>query len=202
MIDQIDFLYEAGVTRRFHTVPMLRHQTIADHSWHVTMLAHVLYGQDEPGLTMPFLMACMTHDMAECRVGDLPAPAKRTMDERLDISYQGAATSFRMAWDEMEQEILAQYQMDWEKFLSEEEKRRLKMCDALEGLFFCVHERRLGNKTIEVCFNNFMNYVGGLLEDIGDVPFNKDDLTAEQAAAHREWDAYNLAINSWSEVCD
>jgi 5'-deoxynucleotidase YfbR-like HD superfamily hydrolase len=197
VIDQLNFLYEAGVTRRFHTVPVLRSQNIADHSWHVTMLAHILYGQDEPGLTPTFLMACMTHDMAECRVGDLPAPAKRTMDERLDITYQGAETTFRTAWGDMEEELLAEFQMDWAKFLTEEEKRRLKVCDALEGLFYCISERRLGNQSIGACFNNFSNYVGELLEDY-DLPINKTDLNPEQVAMDREWRAYDLAQSLWS----
>jgi 5'-deoxynucleotidase YfbR-like HD superfamily hydrolase len=192
MIDQLNFLYEAGVTRRFHTVPVIHHQNIADHSWHVAMLAHVLYGQDEPGLRMTFIMACLTHDMAECKVGDLPAPAKRNMEERFP--------NFRESWGEMEQHILQAYSMDWEKFLTEEEKRRLKLCDALEGMFYCISERWLGNRSIVVCFNNFSSYVGALLEDVGDVPFNKDDLTPDEAATYREWDAFNLALDFWGRA--
>lgn len=196
MIDQLNFIYEAGETRRFHTVPMLRDQNIADHSWHLALLAYTLYGQAQPGVTVQFLMACLTHDMAECKVGDLPAPAKRNMSEKL------AGGDFRAKWDEMEQEILQPFEMDWEKFLTDEEKRRLKFCDALEGLFHCVLERQLGNKTIIVCYRNFRNYVGSLLREATDVPYNEAMLTAEEIITHREWDAFNHAQNQWSEACD
>jgi 5'-deoxynucleotidase YfbR-like HD superfamily hydrolase len=188
MADQFDFIYEAGATQRFHTIPTITSQNIADHSWHVTMLGHMLYGQDEPGLTMPFLMACLTHDMAECRVGDIPAPAKRNMTAHFH--------DFRNKWGEMEQELLSDFAMDWEKFLSEEEKRRLKICDALEGMAYCVKERMLGNKVIAHAFMNFQNYVGLLLEDIPEVPLPGEPVTH----AHREWDAFNFIQNKWSEA--
>lgn len=159
----LDFIYHAGVTRRFHTWPVLRQQTVADHSWHVAMLVQYIFGREEPGITMELIMAALTHDMAECKVGDLPAPAKRKMDMRIAVVEGGAATDFRSAWGAMEQEILAEYEMDWEKFLTPEQLQQLKLCDSLEGAFFCVNERAMGNKLIKPCYLNFINYVEELL---------------------------------------
>ena len=185
MRDQIDFIYRAGDVTRFHTMVTLRPQTLGHHQWHVAMLAHVLYGQDEPGLTPAFLMACLTHDMSEEKFGDMPAPAKRDLDEPFP--------DFREKYGELEQLHLSKFGMDWEKFLTEEEKRRLKFCDSMEGLLHCVGERALGNKQITGAFRNFRNYVGQLLEDIPDVPLEK----REPTPAEREWELFNYAVELW-----
>jgi 5'-deoxynucleotidase YfbR-like HD superfamily hydrolase len=186
---QIDFLYRAGSVKRFHTVATLRQQDLGNHHWHVALLGHFLYGQDEPGVSAPFLMALLTHDMPEEEYGDMPAPAKRKLCDTFD--------DFREKWGEMEQAYAALYSMDWEKFLTEEEKRRVKFCDALEGMFYCIGERALGNQTIAVCYSNFENYVGELLEDCGDVPFDATDITPDQIICNREWEAFNHAQRLW-----
>lgn len=193
----LDFIYHAGVTRRFHTWPVIRQQSVADHSWHVAMLMAYIFGNTEPGVSYSMIMAALTHDMAECRVGDLPAPAKRTMDARLEIVERGAVTNFRDAWGRMEQEILKEYDMDWEKFLSPEELAALKLCDSMEGAFYCVNERAMGNKLIEPCYRNFISYVEELLEKHFPVspyvPFESEEETSADTA-HR---VYNHIKDLW-----
>lgn len=158
---QLDFIYAAGETRRFHTWPVLRQQNVAAHSWHVAMLGFLLYGQDEPGITPMFMMALLTHDMAECRSGDIPSPAKRRIDTMLELA--DTSTSFRQQWNAMEQEIAAQYGFDWEKFLTSEEVRRFKIVDNMEGALYCINERMMGNKLIAECFNNYAKYISELI---------------------------------------
>lgn len=184
---QLDFIYAAGETRRFHTWPVLRKQNVADHSWHVAMLGFVLYGQEEPGITPAFMLALLTHDMAECQMGDIPSPAKRHMDALLELKDE--TTTFRQQWGVAEQEVASRYGMDWEKYLDAEEQRRLKLCDAFEGAFYCIRERQMGNKLITEPFRNFCKYISELLQDIseGDT----------ESIFAREWSAFTYIKAQW-----
>jgi 5'-deoxynucleotidase YfbR-like HD superfamily hydrolase len=187
---QIDFIYGAGETKRFHTWPVLRTQNIADHSWHVAMLLHALYGQDHPGITPVLLMAALCHDAAEWKVGDLPAPAKRNMHER-------GFENFKAEWDEMEESILSEVGLDWDKFLTDEERRRLKLCDSLDGAMYCVRERMMGNKMMREPFINFASYIQSLL---GERPlgFSIDDTVP--SFKRREWKLRDYIHSKWSEA--
>lgn len=175
LTDQIDFLYGAGETKRFHTWPVLRERTIAHHSWHVAMLLYLLYGQEEPGLRPALILAALCHDAAEWKVGDLPSPGKRGMAEFFP--------DFREKWDKMEESILAPVGLDWNDLLDDEERRRLKFCDALEGAFYCIEDRAMGNKLIGVPYENFSSYLSQL------APFSETE---------QEVFSYTLAM--WSEA--
>lgn len=164
--EQIDFIYGAGETKRFHTFPVLRTQNIAAHSWHVAMLLYLIYGQQEPGIRPALLMAALLHDAAEFKVGDLPAPAKRTMNDRLPGLVTHGGKSFKQHWDDMEQSILAEVNLDFDKFLTPDEVLQLKLCDSLEGMFYCANERSLGNQRISECFYNFDTYVEALMQEM------------------------------------
>lgn len=183
-MEQIDFIYNAGETRRFHTFPVLREANIAAHSWHVAMLVYVIAGQDEPGIRLPLLMAALTHDAAEWKVGDIPAPAKRSMEDRLQL--KGAQT-FRAAWGDMEQDILKEVGLDFEEMLTAEEMALLQFCDSLEGALYCVRERSLGNQQIVLCWVNFSKYIENLLDSVEQWP-----LAAEVwSYAKTQWEIYN-----------
>lgn len=187
-MEQLDFIRHAGETRRFHTWPVLRQQNVAEHSWHVAQLLFLMYGGQEPGITIALLMAGLTHDMAECQVGDIPSPAKRAMSSTFP--------NFREKWGEMEQRILHGYEMDWEGALSNEEKRRLKLADVMEGALYCVRERAMGNTLIDVCYRNFANYIGELMTaGKEEVPFEKLD-----SVTLRELDVWNYIHNGWEQA--
>ena len=181
-MEQLDFIRNGGETRRFHTVPVLRSQTVAEHSFHVTMLLFTLYGQSDPGISIPLLLAGLTHDLAEHIVGDLPAPAKRNMGERLEL--KGTQT-FRSAWGDMENELLDGVGLAWEHELSVEQLRMLKVADAMEGMLYCVRERAMGNRLIVPCYMNFHSYVTELLSNA----------TVEEAEhfayVESQWSIYN-----------
>lgn len=94
------------------------------------------------------LMAALEHDMAECVIGDLPAPAKRQTDFN------------REAWDTMERSILeAHGYAIATSALCNEEKRIVKLADNCEGALWCIDERMLGNKGIGPAFDNFRSYI-------------------------------------------
>jgi len=192
MKDQIDFVYAAGETRRFHSWPVLRSQNVADHSWHVAMLLHVLYGQDEPGIRPALLMAALCHDAAECKFGDMPAPAKRELGERL------GKPDFREIYGQMEEAELSKYGLDWDALLDDEERRKLKFCDALEGAFYCIRERHMGNKLIAAPFLNFAKYIDDVISEPEDVKFNGEPKTVSD----REWEIRSIMYAGWARATE
>jgi 5'-deoxynucleotidase YfbR-like HD superfamily hydrolase len=92
------------------------------------------------------VMAALAHDIAEHEVGDMPAPAKREMGIR-DLFGRHEAT------------LLNEVQLHFEDNMDPEEKRVLKLADALDGAYFCLSEAALGNRRIGQVFMNFRSYV-------------------------------------------
>lgn len=151
MIDQLMFIRNGGETRRFHGWPVLRPQSVAEHSFHVAMILHVLYGQDEPGIPGYLLTAALCDDLAEWITGDPPSPFTRAMEKRMP--------GFRDQRKGVENEVLATVSLDWDKHLSDEDKRKLKFADYVDGAMYCIRERAMGNKLIGPAFTTFMTYL-------------------------------------------
>jgi 5'-deoxynucleotidase YfbR-like HD superfamily hydrolase len=146
--NKLDFIVAAGGTKRYHTwPPTIKTQTVAEHSWRVAMLVNLI----GPSFGM-MIMGALEHDMAECKVGDLPAPGKR--QPGFD----------RAGWNAMEHSVLEQngYGIAT-NLLSTEERRIVKLCDNCEGALFCIDERMLGNLRIYEVFANFRSYIPEVL---------------------------------------
>lgn len=163
-MEQLEFIINGGETKRYHTWPMLREQNVAAHSFGVAMIYSMLAGQDgapeSGGLSVPGLMAALTHDLAEHKMGDLPAPAKRLMPDT--ISMEGDKIyrrTFRASWGKMEQDLLDEQGLSWEGMLAPHEMRWLKAADAMDGALYCIRERQMGNQTIAAVFVNFRSYI-------------------------------------------
>lgn len=138
-------MWDGGETQRFHTMPMLRPDTVGQHSYGVAcVLMHVF-----PKAPARLLRAALKHDMAEAHYGDMPSPAKRELGIReqfaqLEDSY--------LAGLGVEPEELA----PWEQWL-------LNFCDIVEGLRVTVRERAMGNQLIWLARRNFQDYAEELL---------------------------------------
>jgi 5'-deoxynucleotidase YfbR-like HD superfamily hydrolase len=149
----LDFIVFGSETKRFHTMPTLREQRVDSHSHGVAMLC-MLLAESEPSANL--LLAALTHDLAEHKFGDLPAPAKRTMPDTVDVLGR---RTFRQAWGDMETTALNEVGLRWDQMLSDKERRWLKLADAMEGCLYCIRERMMGNKYINVCYDNFRSYI-------------------------------------------
>jgi 5'-deoxynucleotidase YfbR-like HD superfamily hydrolase len=157
MSSALQFMWDGGNTRRYHTMPTLQQDTVGHHSYNVACVIMAL----RPDCRKELLMAALKHDMAEHRVGDMPAPAKRALPD-----YQAGdgaeRRTFREVFGEAEELHLLEARVPVE-VLTEEEKWVLKFADALDGLRFCVQEFKMGNRLIAECLNNFAGYVEDLL---------------------------------------
>jgi 5'-deoxynucleotidase YfbR-like HD superfamily hydrolase len=125
-------LRRSGAVRRWHTVPHAPRQTVAEHSFHTALLAVALWGEDT---SSKLLRWCLTHDLAEGLVADVPAPA-RWADPAL-----GAAVR------RMEQVVEAHLDLTRYMDLDPEDTARAKLLDALEVLFFAAEQVRAGART-------------------------------------------------------
>ena len=118
---------KGGDVTRFHTVPMLRPQSVASHSWGV---ATILLDLD-PNCPAHLIKAALYHDVAEHITGDVSAPTKWRYPELAEILSR--------IEDEVERDLGLTVE------LTEAEKARLKFADMTELVLYCCQEYRLGN---------------------------------------------------------
>lgn len=143
MLDkQLEFVLKGGLTKRYHTNGTIREQNVAEHSFFVAWLLELMYG----ALGRNLAFAAVFHDIAEGAVGDVASPVKRSICQLKGLLDTAEANALRAV------ELTAPR-------FSEEEYRRLKMADNMEGLLYCVEEIRRGNSDAIEIYNNFLSYV-------------------------------------------
>lgn len=120
----------AGLVKRYHTWPVLREQTVAEHTWHVLRIYDKLFGLP----SVAVVRAIMYHDVGEIRTGDAPFPVKRDNPD-LKAAYDRVEGKHRA-------ELLGE---DPELAVSKDELRMLKICDLVEMWEFGMEEYLKGN---------------------------------------------------------
>lgn len=145
----LQFVSEGGSVVRYHTRLGLRLDTNASHSFGVAMLCSLLVPQTEEGRTTAsasLLMAALTHDLAEQAASDMSAPSKRALGIRELLSNY-------------EQTFLNRYNLEYTKYLTEEELVVLALADQLDGLLFCCRELALGNRNALLVWRRQCTYI-------------------------------------------
>lgn len=161
IVAQLDFIRAGGETERYHTQRTIQVDTVGHHSFNVAWLVVLLNG---PGAACRgvLLMAALAHDLAEHKVGDIPAPSKRMLPDYPSTDSLLIGRSFRSVFGEIEMNLLGEHGMHYETLLTPAEIRTLKMADGLDGMLFCVGETSLGNRRVGPMFANFRSYVDEL----------------------------------------
>ncbi len=136
----LNFILSGASVKRFHTVETLHTETVGHHSHGVAMLVLLL----DPDASKSLLQAALFHDLSEHITGDIPSPAKR--------SY-GISTQV----DDLEERLMYDAGIVF-PFLSNSEKRILKLADIAHGALFCIKEMALGNSTMKSIFDTYMSY--------------------------------------------
>lgn len=139
---ELEFLIRAGKTRRFHTVPLIHDNSVAEHSWGVVMLTLLMTDYLAPQHVLIYAAA---HDAAEFVTGDIPSPAKREFGIGEHVS-------------ELEQVVLSNHGFELPD-IEPEWLRVVKLADCFDGMLKCVQERRLGNRFVKEAFLNWCGYV-------------------------------------------
>lgn len=174
IITRLNFAWNGGETRRYHTHRPINDDTVGHHSYNVAMTIVCLW----PDATAALLVAALTHDIAEHKVGDIPAPTKRHMPNIFGQPFR----TFFATWEAAH--ILEAGLPT--PTLTKVEEWQLKFADSLDGMRFCLHERQLGNRTpinAEI-FGNFAEYVA-------------DHLNEAPAFFQQAVDAYEHLLEEW-----
>lgn len=137
------YIYDGAKTKRFHTADTLTSQTVGEHSFGVAWLVQLL----DPLCRKEVVLAALSHDLAEHKVGDVSSVAKReypSLKSTLDMAEAASLRSFNLGYEEG---------------LSVDEKRLLKLADLMDGLMFCIRERSMGSRVVVPIYRNFHTYI-------------------------------------------
>jgi 5'-deoxynucleotidase YfbR-like HD superfamily hydrolase len=174
---QHNFILDSGLVKRFHTVDTIKSQNVAAHSFGVAWLCDLL---TDGKASKYLIMAALSHDLAESVIGDIPSPAKRKLG--LGKVFHDAEIS----------ELRALGLEHYTENLTNQEKFVLKLADNLEGMYFCLREKKLGNRSIEIVFDRFRQYTREVLEEgFGGSNvhnFNKSTMLGIFAGIVEEWE--------------
>jgi 5'-deoxynucleotidase YfbR-like HD superfamily hydrolase len=127
----------AGEVRRYHTWPVLREQSVASHSWQCLRIHLEIWGPPEPEVFTWILL----HDSPEIVTGDPPFGAKGYMSQEqrsalADVEHGALLDQYATDRHEI---------VDAAHHLSEEQRRRAKICDLIDMLEFGNLELAMGN---------------------------------------------------------
>lgn len=136
---------------RFHTVPTIRRHTVGHHSYEVAMFAWLLSdgNTSNPRISARLLLAALMHDLVEADFGDIPSPTKRGRSDAWRMELRAA-------------EANRESELGIDVYISEGERRILKLADMFSGMFTCIKERRMGNTEVTTAYMNFKSYVTNL----------------------------------------
>jgi 5'-deoxynucleotidase YfbR-like HD superfamily hydrolase len=142
----------SGLVKRWHTWPVLKEQTVAEHTWQVMRIWWEIFGPMEPHVSTYLLW----HDGGEVVSGDVPFYAKRDNP------------NLKAALDSVE--AVALYEVaGLSDDVDPQDRIRAKCCDLLEMLEHCVVERGLGNRYIEPPYKNLEEKLLEVIETLVDI---------------------------------
>lgn len=119
-----------GLVKRYHTWPVLRQQTVGEHSWQVARIFTELF----PGaVCVEVLLWIQFHDVDEVATGDPPFPLKQRYPELRDI------------YENIGSEVLDNMGIVFPG-LTSRQRTLIKICDLLEMWEFGMDELKMGNQ--------------------------------------------------------
>lgn len=127
-----------GCLKRYHTWPVVRERTLAEHSWNVCRVALAIH----PSMSRDVLVYALLHDIGEGRAGDPPFPVKRDHPE---YGRTHAAVE-EQAWREM----VIPWQLPARPSLGELEVWVVKLADMIESWETGLEEVMRGNQLAQL----------------------------------------------------
>lgn len=131
--ERISSIRSGGRVERAHGITHQGSYSNAAHQWGVAMLMWELWPEDYPRLSL----YCLTHDVPEAWVGDVPSPTMRYVP--------GLKEQLGM----YERKINLSLGLPAEQDLSREDYDKLKACDRLELYLWALEQRFAGNRFVE-----------------------------------------------------
>lgn len=116
-IRRISNVIESGEVQRFHAVPSVPMQSVAQHAWGVSVLCTFIKTDPRPDM----IMFALCHDMEELYTGDVPFTTKREV------------AGLNELLEKAEEACRKEHLFDLPR-ITKAEKAVLKFADMLEGL--------------------------------------------------------------------
>jgi 5'-deoxynucleotidase YfbR-like HD superfamily hydrolase len=137
--------------RRYHTWPVIRQQTVGEHSWNVARMYYEMFGELPEHVSVYIIY----HDVPELKVGDPPYPIKK--DNPL----------LKKEMDRLEDVALAEMGITL-PHLKHYEKLRVKLCDAIDCWEYANEELAMGNTTMTVVVDRIKQFVQEQIPRLGE----------------------------------
>ncbi len=129
MIQRALDIRAGGRVTRWHTLPILGQQTVAEHTFHVLTLLSQLHANPSTAL----IQALLFHDVPEFQTGDLPhAP------------FTDAALDEALA--RVERQVAQRLALPVYGNLVDMDQRWFRFLDSLECVFFCLDQATFGHR--------------------------------------------------------
>ena len=160
-------MLEGGDIARYHTVPTIRPQSVAHHSWRMAAILHTVWPDCRGELTK----AALFHDVSERVTGDMPYQIKAT--------YPTLKTLLHTVTEAEERRLGIRFD------LTDEERQVLRWLDLFEGCQYTLDEMRMGNRMVTASFFRY-------LELAGHTPL--DHVSSFRADTIRAFNAYASAL--------
>lgn len=106
------------------------------------MLMYYLFPEDYPRLSI----YCLTHDIGEGWMGDIPAPAKWALGDTAKVI------------ERIENDLIEDAGCPREDSLSATDLEKLKTCDRLELYIWCQEQYHMGNENVWDCGSRLEQY--------------------------------------------
>lgn len=143
-LERLLFFRQGGRVKRFHVENTIVPNSNAQHCHGVAMLLIQFF----PYLaTDKAIIRCLSHDLAEHTVGDMPAPVKWKLPE----VYEKLRS--------VEQEELNKRGVFPE--ISTSQAEAIQLCDYFEAMLYCYDEIEMGNRYMMGAFWNLHNRILG-----------------------------------------
>lgn len=179
----IEFMWAGGYTDRYHTHRTLLRDSVGHHSFNVACTIMHL----RPDASAALLKAALLHDVAEHKVGDVPAPTKRDM-------------GIRDAFTTHEAKVMAEAGIEFPALTSEEDWV-LELADGLDGMRYCLQERSMGNLGIEEIFHAYTGYVASLLFGPDKPPLRQYPDELQEPARFCDYQLFKHLKGQWYAIC-
>jgi len=141
---------------RFSAHTRIKDESVAEHSFHVTLYAMILADLEEKIFKNKVdkekvLKKALLHDLEECRTGDIIYGFKHT-DEKLAKKIKKISKQFlEDLMRNLPEKISKEYITLWQKAKDKRkiEGKIIEAADKLEGLIYALNEFKLGNKSFK-----------------------------------------------------
>ena len=143
MNDKVAMKREAGAVTRWHLIPHIGVDTVANHSWNATMLLLELY----PEASRRLIVYMLNHDVTERWMGDIPASSKGMFP----LISKGVGVA--------EEWLEEKFDIPSARGLDENERRWARAIDALESAIWCREQLQMGNQMVANALKSLEDWI-------------------------------------------